>query len=158
MGDQGHALTAQGHRGAVSQRTTARPRGGVRKEGWLWGQDIRTGRDDPMGEETRRPTRAVGEALKDLVGRGAQEMLRRALEEKAWPCWAGVGTSGIRRFGAIAGGRHEVMVRGTTKVPIPKPHQGDVGPSCWPGFSRKPVSPARTGRRSEVRGVESAGG
>jgi predicted RNA binding protein YcfA (HicA-like mRNA interferase family) len=37
----------------------------------------------------------------------------------------------LRRLGfdgPIAGGRHQVMVRASTKVPIPNPHQGDIGP------------------------------
>ena len=37
----------------------------------------------------------------------------------------------LRRLGfdgPTPGGRHEVMVRGETKVPIPNPHQGEIGP------------------------------
>jgi predicted RNA binding protein YcfA (HicA-like mRNA interferase family) len=30
--------------------------------------------------------------------------------------------------GPITGGRHQVMVRDSTKIPIPNPHQGDIGP------------------------------
>jgi hypothetical protein len=31
--------------------------------------------------------------------------------------------------GPLPGGRHEYMVRGTRKVPIPNPHAGDIDPS-----------------------------
>ena len=31
--------------------------------------------------------------------------------------------------GPFAGGRHEMMVRGTSKVPVPNPHRGNIGPN-----------------------------
>ena len=30
--------------------------------------------------------------------------------------------------GPFTGGRHEMMVRGTHKVPVPNPHRGGIGP------------------------------
>ena len=46
--------------------------------------------DDALGHEVWRSTPETGEALEDLVRRGAQEMLRRALEEEvaAFPATA----------------------------------------------------------------------
>jgi hypothetical protein len=36
--------------------------------------------------------------------------------------------------GPFAGGKHQIMRRGTQTIRVPNPHRGDIGTDFWSGF------------------------
>ena len=39
--------------------------------------------------------------------------------------------------GPFSGSKHQFMVRGSLKLRIPNPHDGDIGAASWPNFYAK---------------------
>lgn len=107
---------------------------------------------EPAGEEARRPAAAVGETLEELVRRGAQEMLRRALEEEVA---AFLGRDRYDRQGAFRGYRNgsapeRTVGSGLGAVTVRAPRVRDVPPEVAPDGFRSAILP-RYQRRTEAQ-------
>jgi transposase-like protein len=106
-------------------------------------------------EETSQPTPEVGEALEELVRRGAQEMLRRALEEEVA---AFLGRDRYEREGAGRGYRNgyapeRTVGSGLGAVRVRAPRVREVPPEVAPNGYRSAILPRyqrRTAAQSQL--------
>lgn len=107
---------------------------------------------DPIAAETKWPAAEVGEALEDLVRRGAQEMLRRALEEEVE---AFLGRERYQRERAFRGYRNgyapeRTVGSGLGAVAVRAPRVRDVPDEVAPEGYRSAILP-RYQRRSQAQ-------